>query len=214
MTAYSIIGIWNMSLGRIGQPKIDLPAENSIAGIQLDIVWPFIRDEVLSEVGPKFAKTRIALTQSATVPAGMYDYAYVLPADFLKIPMQNNHDANVASGDSTFFYNGLYHNYIIEALEDETLCLFTDFDNTSQDLILTYIRRIENVARYSPAFINALSYRLAAEVAIVLSESVRKFETMTTLYSRALLRAKADSQSFDKVQHETGSTTWVDAGRG
>lgn len=203
--AYSVLGIYNQAFARIGQPKQASLSDNTTPIIQANLAWEYIRDEVLEAHDWTFAKTRVALAKNATSPSSRYAYAYTLPADFLKIAKQNPDDPPV--------YPASYP-YILESLPDGTQCLFTDYDNSDQDLYLTYIRREENPARYTATFCSAAAFRLGAELALVITESQKKFEALFSLYEQAITKAKGLNNSSDYLQDETGSTAWELAGRG
>lgn len=202
--AYSQLGVYNMAFGRIGQPKQSSLTADTTPIIQANAVWEYVRDEVLEASEWRFARTRVALAQNATAPVSGYDFAYTLPADFLRICKQDENDPPI---------NPAVYRYTFETLPDETQCLFTDYDNADEDLYLRYIRREENPARWTSHFCSAVSYRLAAELALVINESQKKYETMMTLYEGALRRAEGLNVSGDYLQDETGSTAWSQTGR-
>ncbi len=205
--AYSVIDIVNLALGRIGQVKIDLLTENSTAADQANLVWPYVRDEVLSAADWVFAKTRVALARNSVAPVQGFLYAYILPSDFLRI-CRNRAD------DPPIYPPGAADGkYVVETLADGTLCLFTDYDNTDTDIVIQYIRRETNPARYTPIFISAVAYRMGGELSLILPESGTKLKDMMTLYSRALSTAKGVNLSSDRLADETGNEDWVNAGR-
>jgi len=202
--AYSVLGIYNQSFARIGQPKQNSLTADTTPIIQANLAWEYVRDEVLESHDWVFAKTRVAIAQNATAPSNGYDFAYTLPADFLRVCRQDENDPPIYPAN---------YRHIIEALPDGTLCLFTDYDNSAEDLLLTYIRREENPARYTASFCSTAAFRLAAELALVINESQKKYETMMALYDGALARAKGLNVSGDYMANETGSTDWELAGR-
>lgn len=202
--AYSDIGIINVGLGRIGQPKISSLSEDSTAAIQASVALEYVRDELLEAADWVFAKTRLVLSKNATVPVQGYDFAYTLPPDFLRL-------CRVRKDDPPVYPSQL--SYVIESLPDGTLCLMTDHDNDLADIIIQYIRKEDNPARYTSAFSSAFSYRIGAELAFVIAESRPKFETMMSLYDTFLKKAIALNNSSDFLADETGNTDWEDAGR-
>lgn len=217
--AYSVVGIVNMALQRIGVKRIASLTENSDQAIAANAVWEYIRDEVLSAKDWKFAKTRVVLAQNVTTPEYTYDYAYTLPTDFLRLCLTKEED-------NSFYPSGAYatawtaetltiqsrkYGYSIEALSDGTLCMLTDYDNTDDDLYITYIKKETNPARYSPAFISALAFRLAAELTLTRTESRQKFSDMMTLYEQALKRADEYNGSLEYVEDEVGKVTTADS---
>jgi len=104
-------------------------------------------------------------------------------------------------------------NISLYKLEDK-LCLITDYDNTSEDIRITFIARVTDCSKYPPSFINALAFRLAAEISIPITESLSKFNGLSDLYEKALLEADSVNQSNDYIEDEQGKSTWVNAGRG
>jgi hypothetical protein len=92
-------------------------------------------------------------------------------------------------------------------------CLFTDYYDVDTPIQITYIKRVGDPTKYSPSFINALAFRLAAELSINRTESQNKYSGMMQMYESAIIRADGVNQSFDYLEDESGSTEWVDAGR-
>lgn len=221
--ARSKLGVINTALGRIGQVKIASLTEDSTAAIQAAIIWDDVVQEILEAADWSFAKTRIALSQNATSPVQGYDYAYTLPPDFLKLCRARQNDPSVypdgvypgdADLDGNIIIGGIKFGYIIEALPDGTLCLFSDYDNAAGDMYINYIKNEANPARWTAQFATTVSYKLAADLAIVLTESVNKMEKMTLLYDRAIISAKGLNASNDFLANETASdSSWERAGR-
>lgn len=202
--AYSVLGIYNLALADLGVAKVDSTSESSTACNRINDVYQYVRDEVLEANDWNFAVTRVLLTENAESPVQGFDYAYTLPADFLRLCEDD-------ASDPPVYPNSLP--YVIEALADGTKCLFTNYDNTSENLSIRYVRREENPARYSAVFCRTIAARLAAAVALPLTESLKKLEAMEALYEQRLLNAKGLSRSGDYLSNETGSTSWVNAGR-
>lgn len=210
--AYSNVSIANIALQRIGAKSsitaID-PPDGSPNSIKVATVWEYIRDEVLETVKPKFATVRKELTQSTTDPINtdVYEYSYPLPADYICLADDTKEDPNVYPQPGV-------EPYVIEAALDGTLCLMTDYDNTTDgDMFITYIRRVTDPAKYSPSFINCFAFRLAAELCLSIVESATKYEFMLKLFDRSCKKAKGGSRAQDYLEDEKGSNDWDTAGR-
>ncbi len=80
-------------------------------------------------------------------------------------------------------------------------------------IIITYIRLITDFTQLLPGFVNALAYRLAGELAISITEDMKKAESMMQMYFTTLNSAQAQQECDDFLQDEAGSQTWVTAGR-
>ena len=219
--AYSVVGIVNMGLSRIGVKRITALDEDSSQAIAANAIWEYIRDEVLETKDWRFAKTRIDLAQNAETPEYGYDYAYTLPVDFLRLCLPKKEDssfypsgafATAWSADEITIRSRTY-GYVIEALADGTKCIFTDYDDDGYPLYITYIRKEVNPAKYSPAFVNCLADRIAAELATPLTEGRQKFVDRMTLYESSLKKAEEINRSLDYVKGETGNDDWLRAGR-
>lgn len=202
--AHSQTGIVNLALGKIGAKRIANIDEDSNQAIRARDIWEYIRDEVLEAGEWKFAKTRVALAQSTTEPLYGWDYAYPLPSDFLKLCLGTPEDPSVYPTGNA---------WVIETLPSGRMVLLTDYDNSSNDLYINYIRRVVDVTKYSPSFVSALAFRLAAELAIPLTEGMKKYNTLISIYEVALRKAVGVNQSGDYLEDEQGSTDWENAGR-
>lgn len=223
--AYSDVGIVNIGLGEIGVQSIASLTEDSPVAIYVNSVYEYIRDEVLQSANWNFAKTRYKLAKNTTSPLYSFDYAYTLPADFLRLDYNDPDDPVVypvgtyGANDRVYIYNGtliinnLKYIYRIETLPDGTLCLVTDYDNSDQDIYIRYIRRETNPGKYSPLFANALAYRIAQRCAVKFKESLPTRNLMREEYMNALREAKAVNVSGDYVEAELGSKDWENAGR-
>ena len=208
--AYSIPGIVNMALQRIGsKSSITALTDGTPNAIKANTVWEYIRDEVLEAVKPKFATVRIVLAQSATAPANtdVYDYAYPLPVDYICLANDTEDDPNVWPAEVAPF--------VFEALADGTVCIFSNYNSVTADyeVFLTYVRKITDPAKYTPSFINALAFRLAAELCLTVAESGSKYEAMVNLYGKALKKAQGESRAQDNLDGEKGDPSWEEAGR-
>jgi len=220
--AYSQVGIINLGYSRIGVARISSLTEDTAQRIAATAIWDYIRDLVLEASDWRFAKTRAILAQLEETPVYGYDYAYALPADFLKLCLQKESDPVIyPSGaySSAWTAEGVtirarQFGYIIEALEDGTLCLFTDYDDSGGDeLFITYIRKETDPAKYTAHFISTFAYRLAAELSLTRTESSKKFADMMTMYEAELIKAEGLNRHGDYLKDETGSDSWENAGR-
>ena len=207
--SYSIVGIANLALQRIGaKSRITSLTDGSPNAINVNAVWEYILDEVLEFVKPKFATERVVLAQGTTDPANtdVYEFEYPIPSDYLCLAVDTKDDPAVWPASVV--------PYVIETLSAGTVCLMTNYDSTdTDDVYLTYIKRVSDPAKFAPSFINALVFRLAAELTFAVAPSGSKFEAMMTLYERAARRARGASRGQDYLEDEQGSDSWETAGR-
>jgi len=78
---------------------------------------------------------------------------------------------------------------------------------------ITYIRLITDYSQLMPGFVNCLAFRLAQELCIGVTEDKKKFELMEAKYRESLNSAEAQNETMDYQHDESGSDSWVSAGR-
>lgn len=207
--AYSKVGIANMALQRLGAKSSITTWNEGTNGVKVASVWEYILNEVLETVKPKFATVRVQLAQSSTEPANtdVYECAYPFPSDYMTL-------AEGTADDPPLWPLELAP-YAIETLSDGTLCLMTNYDTTEADeaVYLTYLRKVTDPGKFTALFINALAFRLAAELAFTITEGQGKFESMMQLYDRARRHAQAFDRKQEYIEHEKSNTDWEYAGR-
>lgn len=166
----SIVAICNAALIRIGAEPISALDEPSKAARLCNSRYADLRDEVLRDHPWNFALHRTSLAALAEMPAFGYARRFQLPADCLRV-------LSMADKDARFQIEGR------SLLTDEA------------DAKILYVRRVEDPNAFDPLFANALSLRLAAELAYAITNSTTLIEAMWGLYQRAAQRARtADAQ--------------------
>jgi hypothetical protein len=221
--AYSILGIVNLALGKIGAKEITAFDNTTPNGKAAGLVWEYIRDEVLEVRDWRFAKTRALMgtgTEVDDTEEYGFDYAYQMPSDFLRLPKRT---VNSFRDDPPVYPQGYDYKIEVVTITDtgppettsDVLCLLTDYDNSTEDMFITYIKKQTDPTMYSAAFINALAFRLAAELALKLSGtgSLAVYNSMMQLYEAALRSADGITESHDFEEDEQGSDEWLEAGR-
>lgn len=236
---YSAVGIANVALLRIGaRGTISSFQDDSPNAIKVNTVWNSVFQEVLSERDWKFAKTKVELQQSTIKPVFGYCFAYSLPADFLRLvkPKEIPQERQIAQAEDYGYGwgNGWgrirqsdvpvwprhVHPYIVETVANTSVdpptystCLLTNYNGCVVPVGITYIRLITDLTQLLPGFVNCLTYRLAAELAVSVTEDVKKQQAMMEMYLSTLNSAQAQVECDDYLKDEAGSQTWVHAGR-
>jgi len=195
--AYDETGIVNLALLKIGTELItDLSDTNNPNAIKANALWEYLRDEVLEAFEWSFAKVRVQLAQSVSTPAFGWDYQYALPTDCLKI-------REMSPADTPYEIEGDY--------------LVTDYDDTDADaedkVFVLFTKRITDCAKYSPAFIKALSYRLAQDLSLSIRMKEPLHDRMKALYDQTLVEAKMLTNQEGYVEDEKSVESWRDVGR-
>lgn len=139
--------IFNMALDLLEEEPILSDTDNRPAVKFMKRNYRFVRDAALELHPWKFALARAGLTADPAAPAFGWALAYALPDDCLRLlPLTVGGDPQGRE---------LRH-----AVEDGfILC------NEASPLLIRYVKRQENVARFSPLFVTVLASQLAARAA-------------------------------------------------
>lgn len=161
-------GICNYALVKIGGDTINSITESSRNARALNAVWTPVVDEILAEADWPFAIHTKTLALLASAPDRTdYSYQFALPSDPPFIRMVDIPD------------------YPEIAYEIEGANLLVN----AEEITIRYIKRITNTALFPPAFVNALACRLAAEIAIEVTDSLQVRGQMLSEYNTALIVA-------------------------
>jgi hypothetical protein len=167
--------IANMALSRLGEPRLSSIEENTPTAISCRQHFATVRDSLLRAHAWNFATTRAQLSLTTT-PAFGWDYAYTLPADFLRLCTFNGRQAKMSTSE-----------FILEGG-----LLLADVDGAR----ITYVRRMTDLTDADPCFIETLVFRLSAAIAIDVTNSSAKRDEMEGLANRRL----ADASFFDATE--------------
>lgn len=156
--ATSDIQVCNIALLRVGQRQaISSLNDTSDEAIACNALYSEARDRLLAEYGWKFAKSRAALAELATVTRAEWDYVYSLPADCLVPLYVTSEDGQRApSPDVRIPFELEYESSLTSQV------LMTD----QVDAWLVYTAAIESVGLFPPHFVDALAWVLAADLAL------------------------------------------------
>lgn len=176
--AISKVALCNLALARIGtRSRITSIDEASTEAAALKTFFDAARDQVLNDHPWNFATKRQALAESAIDPPADWTYRYDYPTDCVR-----------ARALATTLRNIDPPRFKVEANPDlASRCVLAD----EEDAILVYTARVTDTNLFDPAFVVALSWRLAADIAETLSGDRPTADRCEQAYLRALATAKA-----------------------
>tara|TARA_R110000803_G_scaffold140207_1_gene206785 strand:+ start:297 stop:899 length:603 start_codon:yes stop_codon:yes gene_type:complete len=183
--ATSVVQIVNNALVKIGANAILTLTEDSEAARAANLIYEQIRDACIRDHVWNFAVNRVELAQNSTAPAFEFSYQYNLPSDCLRVLQMED----------------MGMSYKIEGGK-----LLTDEDTAK----ILYLARVDDVNLFDSMFVEALSARIAAELAITLAESNTLYSNMMEMYKRKL----GDARSMDAQESgylEIVADTWLDS---
>lgn len=177
-----------MALAEIGRgAQITAMDEATQAARACKLRYPYARDAVLRSYPWNFAAKRAELAANATAPAFEYTYAYDLPADCLNV---------------NEVFEGNAEKWVVENGQ-----ILTDM---SAPIYIKYTWRVVSPASFDPLFVEALAARIASNIAVQLSESVSRAQSLWQVYQAKLIEARRrDAQEGQPEQLPQGS--WHDS---
>lgn len=191
----SALDICNLALAHLGDSanvsSID-PPEGSAQAEHCARFYPVARDSLLEMHNWSFATRR---TQPALLAEDIdtaWSYAYAAPTGLVK-PIAVVTPGALDTADS--------EPYAMEALATGVVVIYTNVENA----VLRYVARVTDTTKYSPLFVDALSWLLASYLAgpIIKGDSGvsagrAAFQTFTGQFQRA---ASSDA-NMQNVRHE------------
>ena len=156
--AESKTSVCNLALARLGGRRIndfDDNSESNLESIYCRLFFEETAKALLKDHYWPFAKTRVQLSQTTT-PAWQYDYAYLLPTDFLRVVCVYNGADNILGRTENSY-------------EIEGKTLLTDED----EIYLKYIKYVDDVGAWDALFTEVFILVLAKKLVIPLSQDVK-----------------------------------------
>lgn len=199
--------ICNMALGRIGAERINDfsdASETGIEAIQCRLHYEQTRDALLRSHQWRFARGRSTLSQNAAYTADTttfeWTYAYDLPTDFLAM-RSIWEDAGRGEVGQQYPYSPEG----TQILSEET------------SMKIRYIKRVTDVTKFDPLFVDVLILQLAVKLCMPLSQDkVLRRELSLELNGTpqqpglmAAVRAMDKQETNTLTRHE--SSTWNNA---
>ncbi len=171
----STISICNLALGHLGADRIDALTEASSEARACNRFYGQTLDALLAAGPPwRFARHEVVLAEVAGVTASRWAHVHALPADLLRVREVRAVD-DAAAGEGVIAY---------ELLGDR---LLSDLTPVS----LRYIRRIDDPAKFTPLFVEALSWHLAARLAMPLTRDANQRQSAFQMALQAQAAASA-----------------------
>lgn len=171
--------IANHALRLLGQGTIVSLDDGSDTGNKVDDIYEDTRDNLLRSHPWNFATKRVQLARSSTAPAFEFDYAYVLPADWLRTISVHDNDA----GHGTVLYRA-------ELLGTQRVLV-----SSSDAIYLRYVSQVTDPNLMSVDFRMAFVLSLARDLSISIASS----NTMQESFDRQAQRALAKARSTDAM---------------
>ena len=182
----SIVAVCNRALSKIGDELVILSLDdNAKPARYCKALYADTRDFVLRSYPWRFALKRYVLAPLRDKPLFGYEYQFSLPPDCLRVWKTEDNRRYQVEGQ--------------RLLTDSDVCRFIG------------ISRVEDATLFDPMFVEALSLRLASELAVPLAASVALRDSLTKEYQQFVQQAKTAS-AMEGAQDVFVPEGWVEAG--
>ncbi len=189
--ASSVTEICNLALSHIKRQYIQSLDDNSREAKECKRIYPLLRDSVLGDFPWGFATKHATLALRTDTPYGNWTYAYAVPSDCLAIRKIWNP-----------YSNEIFIEFDVAASADLTSKLIM----TSQaDAVLVYTARVTDTNMFDLAFVDALAWRLAADLAVPLTGDTQVQQAAYQMYTMLLGKAQQKSarETYMKVSDDS-----------
>ena len=167
------IEIINLALSRLGSPTITDLKEGSDEASKAAAVWDSALESTLQAYRWGFNTGREALGLLEESPAGYpYRYRYNAPTSMLQAYEIFDETPELGKPIPFLYEDG---------------CIFTDKENA----VLVYAIRVNECSKFSPAFREALAWRLAGDMAMALTQRADFAKMCQQNFMQAIDTAKA-----------------------
>lgn len=170
------------------------PSDGSAEADHCARFYPIARDQILEIAGWRFALTRASLAELADNPSNQWTHAYSLPNGCLRplaVLLPNATDDNAPQA------------YTIEVGSDGSQILYTNAANAD----LKFIARQLDTTKYTPSFVIALSYLLAAYTAGPITKDLKLKNGLEQIALAKTLNAAA--LDADSVKNDPDRDSYI-----
>ena len=200
--AMTAVQICNLALSRLGSSLlITALSDNTTQAIQANLIYENVRDMTLEDFPWTFATRSAALTEQTTETHPFFDFVYTYPT-CLKVLRVFAEDAEKTSREEFAVYN----HYAAGPPVVEVKRIASDIE----DAYAEYVVSVADPTLFTYAFVDALAWKLASQLAIPVTGDASKVQLLDAQYQFALSRAKA-SDANEGVQKLARSSRYKDA---
>lgn len=208
MAILSSVKIANMALANIGaKSTIESFNESSTEALICSLWYDHSRKEALEAYDWSFARKRIALAKHGDEPPAEWAFRYQYPSDCVKARRIPHEGLLYVDRNESYLYTPNTVPFIVELSEDgDNKSILTDMGGAK----LVYTKDVTNVMLYSAAFVTALSYKLAHNIAFSLTGKMSIKEVMLGIFAQEV-RAAAAQDFNEGMDRPREDASWIKA---
>lgn len=181
------VQICNLALARLGDAKITTLGDATAQAQYCTLFYAQTVEELQTDLDWQFCRKLASVAANATAPAFGYSARYALPADFLRVLRINGIDEDENFGKWEIL-GGFIHT------------------NLTGPIQLDYIASITDTTLFPPVFVELLTAKLAANLALPLTGSKELFGQMVEIYSQSIQRSSVRSLTIAQAKDRTATT--------
>jgi hypothetical protein len=190
----SEVDICNLAIRRVGGNTIqELNPSGSLESRLCNGLFDFARDGTLRDVDWGFARRQALLAELTDTITG-YDFVYKYPSDCITAREIYN---SAKSNDDDLI------DFIISLSSDGLQKVILTDEPTAE---LIYTKKVTNPALFDSMFVDALAYRIAADLAIPLRGDATIQQSFARAYGQAIGSAKATTLNERSKRPSEGSS--------
>jgi len=185
------IQICNLALARLGDSRITALTDATAQAQYCSLFYSQTLEELQTEFDWQFCRKLASLTADATAPAFGYARRFAVPSDFLRLIRLNgiDEDENFSKWE---IVDGFIH---------------TDLSAPAQ---IEYIASVTDAAKFPAVFVEILSAKLAANLAMPLTGSKELFSQMAEVFSANMQRPVVKSLILATAKDRPSTTLTED----
>ena len=183
--------ICNLALARLGDARITALTDATAQAQYCSLFYTQTLEELQTEFDWQFCRKLASLTADATPPAFGYARRFAVPSDFLRLIRLNgiDEDENFSKWE---IVDGFIH---------------TDLAAPAQ---IEYIAHVTDAAKFPAVFVEILSAKLAANLALPLTGSKELFVQMSEIFSTNIQRPSVKALIIATAKDRPSSTLTED----
>ena len=200
--AVSNVEICNMALSRVGSYRISSIDDASVEGRSCKLHYEQARDSVLRDHDWGFARKRLPLSTLAEEYDG-WEFAYLYPPDCVNV--RKIYDGNGSSTGTSYDIDKnryvpigkVQYEIATNSGKNQKIIL-----SDKEDALLIYTARVTDANMFDSIFVQALSWRLAAELAIPLRGKIEFQDSFIQKYQFVLSEARGRDANESRNKDE------------
>lgn len=188
----SAVDICNLALSHLGDEaavSAISPPDGSVQAAHCARFYPIARDACLEVHAWNFATRRIAPANVASAVPSSWQFAYTQPAECLRV--LNVWGEEYAEDDKGY-------DFVVESNATQGTMIYTNAESAT----LRYIVRVTDTTKFSPLYVTALSYLLAAYLSgpiVKGREGMQVAQAMYKMFLSEVAKAAASDASARKI---------------